>query len=754
MNYTKFVAGSLVAAASVSMAADKKKPNIVFIFSDDHSVNAIGAYGSKVNKTPHLDSIANDGAVFNRNYVANSICAPSRACILTGKHSHKNGHKDNSATFDGSQLTFPKLLQKNGYKTGIIGKWHLRSKPTGFDKWMVLPGQGHYYNPDYRTPEGMVTIPGYVTDITTDKSIEWMKEQKDADQPFLMMCQYKAPHRNWMPHPRYMDMYKGETIPEPETLFDDYSNRNSNLLDNEMTIDKEMNLEYDLKVPNHKGKRAGGEWDRMTDDQRDTWVKHYAAEDMEFKNAKLSGKQLVKWKYQRYMKDYLRTIAAVDDNVGRILQFLKDEGLAENTIVVYSSDQSFYLGEHGWFDKRWMYEQSFRQPLLMKWPGVIKPGTAIETMTQNIDFAPTFLEACGIEVPAEIQGKSLIPLMKKGDKASWDRTSLYYHYYERGIHNVARHHGVATNRYKLIQFYDSGEWELMDRLKDPLEMKNFYDDPEYRDVRAAMHLELAKTMADYEAVVPAPVKPKRHNEELNKLIWNKPQFLNPTSKFLESMIVKIKKCDPQFQLRYTTDGSRPCKDSNVYDGPFTITKPTTVKVAMFDGETQISQEVFKTFKRAKIHKPVEAKVEGKGLKFTEYLYDGPEDGEWRKIPNLDKMKPATSKVVKKIGFPKTNDREKFAQRYEGYIKVEKTGMYNFFLNSDDGSRLYINDKLVVDNDGRHGMDDTVVGGMGLEKGLHKFRLDYMEWAYDEALILNWSGPGIKKQQIPAKALKY
>lgn len=754
MNYTKFVAGSLVAAASVSMAAEKKQPNIVFIFSDDHSVNAIGAYGSKINKTPYLDSIAEDGAVFNRNYVANSICAPSRACVLTGKHSHKNGHKDNSATFDGSQLTFPKLLRKNGYQTAIVGKWHLRSKPTGFDKWMVLPDQGHYYNPDYRTPNGMVTIPGYVTDITTDKSIEWMNEMKASGKPFLMMCQYKAPHRNWMPHPRYMDMFKGETIPEPDTLFDDYSNRNSNLLDQEMTIDQEMNLEYDLKVPNPKGKRAGDEWNRMTDEQRTTWVEHYAAEDMEFKNANLKGKDLVKWKYQRYMKDYLRTIAAVDDNVGRLLQYLKDEGLAENTIVVYSSDQSFYLGEHGWFDKRWMYEQSFRQPLLVKWPNVIKPGTAVETMTQNIDFAPTFLEAAGIDVPAEIQGKSLLPLFKQGDKASWDRTSLYYHYYECGIHNVARHHGVATDRYKLIQFYDSGEWELMDRLKDPKELNNFYDNPAYRDVRAMMHLELAKAMAHYEATVPAPIQPKRHKEELNKLIWNTPQFLNPTSKFLDSIVVKIKPADKKFQLRYTTDNSRPNKDSKLYKGPFTLTEPTVVKVAMFDGVTQVSEETAKSFTRAEIQKPIQAKISGNGLKFTEYFNSGKEKDEWKELPNFAEMTPATSKIVKKIGFKKKNERNKFAQSYQGYINIEKTGMYHFYLNSDDGSKLYINDKVVVDNDGRHGMDDTVVGGVGLEKGLHKFRLDYMEWEFDEALILNWSGPGIKKQQVPAKVLKY
>ena len=745
----KFTALFSLLVLVMTGVAEQKRPNIVFVFSDDHSVNAIGAYGSKMNKTPHLDSLANEGAVFNRNYVANSICAPSRACVLTGKHSHKNGHKDNSAWFDGSQMTFPKELQKAGYKTALIGKWHLRSEPTGFDHWMVLPGQGHYYNPDYKTPKGLIRKHGYVTDLTTDMSIEWMKQQKDSGQPFLMMCQYKAPHRNWMPHPRFMDNYKGVEIPVPETLFDDYSNRNSNLLDNEMTIDEHMSLDYDLKVPRPNGHRAGGEWNRMTKEQKETWIKHYSAEDLEFKRAKLTGKALVRWKHQRYLKDYLRTIDGVDYNIGRILAFLKKEGLDKNTIVVYSSDQSFYLGEHGWYDKRWMYEESFRQPLLVKYPGVIKPGTAVETMTQNIDFAPTFLEAAGVKIPEGVQGKSLLPLMKKGDKALWDRSSLYYHYYERGIHNVARHHGVATERYKLIQFYDSGEWELLDRKADPKEMKNFYDDPAYRNIRAAMHLELAKTMANYEASVPAPVKPKRHKEELNKLIWNAPKFLNQTNKFLDSLLIKFEEVKAPFEIRYTTDNTRPSKDSTLYKGAFTINKPTVVAIAVFKDGDRVSPVVKKSFKYAKVSKALKVNPTKAGVQFTEY------DGQgkvWKEVPNFKGLTPTVSEVRKTIGFKKKNVRNFFAQKYEGYIKIEKTGMYNFFLNSDDGSLLYINDKLIIDHDGLHGADKTKVGGIGLEKGFHKIRVEYMESEHDEALILKWAGPDLIKKDIPAKLL--
>lgn len=483
---------------SFQLFAAQKRPNIVFLFSDDHAVQAISAYGSQINKTPNIDSIAQQGTVFNRAYCANSICAPSRACILTGKHSHMNGKKTNSDVFDGSQVTFPKLLKKSGYKTAIFGKWHLKSQPTGFDEWMVLPGQGYYYNPDYKTAQGIKRIPGYVTDITTNHAIDFIKRQKEENQPFMLMCQFKAPHRNWMPAPRFMDLYKGKTITEPSNLFDKYDGaRNSNLKKQEMTIAKHMYAEYDLKLPNAKGKRAGNEWQRMTEEQRQTWMSHYNAEDKAFKEADLKGRDLVKWKYQRYIKDYLRCIAAVDENVGRILKYLKDNNLDKNTIVVYSSDQGFYLGEHGWYDKRWMYEESFRMPFLIKWPVHIAPGSQVNKLIQNIDFAPTFLEAAGLKVPKDIQGRSLMPLLKSSDTKAW-RKSLYYHYYENpAIHNVPRHHGVATERYKLIHYYDSGEWELLDRQRDPSEMRNFYESPEYRQIRQTLHKEFTVVKYKY-----------------------------------------------------------------------------------------------------------------------------------------------------------------------------------------------------------------------------------------------------------------
>jgi len=485
--------------------APKDRPNILFIFSDDHAVQAISAFGSKINQTPNIDRIADAGARFTRNFCANSICSPSRACVLTGKHSHLNGVTE-WQRFDGSQFTFPKELQAVGYQTAIFGKWHLGSEPTGFNEWMVYPGQGHYYNPLYRTPKGKKQISGYSVDVTTDLTLDFIKRNRKSGKPFLAMCQFKAPHRTWMPATRYLTKYDGETIPLPETLFDDYSERASVSAGHRMGIDKHMRMSYDLKVPNAKG---GGIYDhgRMTPEQRAAWDAAYDPKNKEFKEAGLSGRDLVAWKYQRYIKDYLRCIAAVDDNVGRLLDYLKAEGLDKNTIVVYSSDQGFYLGEHGWFDKRWMYEESFRMPLVMRWPGVIKPGTTISKLTQNIDFAPTFMQAAGLAVPDQIQGTSMLPLFKDSD-AEW-RDALYYHYYNhggneiqpRGEHGVPRHHGVRTERYKLIQYYMTGEWELFDLVKDPQEMKSEYNNPEYALIRKELEQKLDQLVTKYKAPV-------------------------------------------------------------------------------------------------------------------------------------------------------------------------------------------------------------------------------------------------------------
>jgi arylsulfatase A-like enzyme len=500
------VVAALGAGVSTGVAAPSAPPNILFIFTDDHSERAISAYGSTINQTPNIDRIAHEGALFRNNFCGNSICAPSRATVLTGKHSHANGHISNKLTFDGSQQTFPKLLRKRGYETALVGKWHLRSDPTGFDHWEVFPGQGSYYNPDMYHAEGKTHYEGYATDIVTDLSLRWLKEQRDQDKPFLLMCQHKAPHRTWAPGPDHLTKYDGETIPEPPTLFDDFEDRAEVLSRNEMMISKHMMLNYDLKVPGTGRKDALGrdfeqnEVVRMTPAQKAAWDKVYGPKNSAFLDANPQGEALVRWKYQRYIKDYLRCIDSVDDNIGRLLVYLDETGLAENTIVVYSSDQGFYLGEHGMYDKRWMYEESLRMPLAIRWPGVARPGTDVKALTQNIDFAPTFLEAAGIEPPGDMQGKSLAPLMQGESPNDW-RTAVYYHYYEEGEHNVARHEGVRSKRYKLIHYYDDGQWELFDLKKDPEEMRSLYGAPAHAETQAFMQRELVRLKKAYD--VPA-----------------------------------------------------------------------------------------------------------------------------------------------------------------------------------------------------------------------------------------------------------
>jgi arylsulfatase A-like enzyme len=494
-------AGGLVAGAAAAGAAERPRPNILFLFTDDHATQAIGAYGSKLNRTPHMDRLAAEGMLFRSAYVTNSICGPSRAVILTGKHSHLNGFRRNGDKFDGSQVTFPKLLRQAGYQTAIIGKWHLETDPTGFDHWMVLPGQGDYYNPEYLTPGGRKRIEGYSVEVTTDLTLQWLDRQRDKSKPFMVMCQYKAPHRNWMPGPKYLTMYQGQTIPEPATLFDDYSGRGTAARSQEMTIARHMFTAYDLKLP---ANQAAGEpprtlqyLDRLTPEQRRVWDAAYAEENEAFAAAKLSGDDLVRWRYQRYIKDYLRCVAAVDDNIGRLLDYLEKAGLAENTIVIYSSDQGFYLGEHGWYDKRFMYEESFRTPLIVRWPGVTKGGSQNAHLVQNLDFAQTFLEMAGVSAPADMQGRSLVPLLRGQRPAEW-RESLYYHYYEHpGAHMVHKHCGVRTDRYKLIHFYTLNEWEFYDLEKDPQEMRSAYDDPAYAQVIERMKQELSRLQQQY-----------------------------------------------------------------------------------------------------------------------------------------------------------------------------------------------------------------------------------------------------------------
>jgi arylsulfatase A-like enzyme len=486
-------------------------PNIIFIMTDDHAFQAISAYGSELIETPNIDKLAEEGIRFDQAHVTNSICSPSRAVILTGKFSHLNGVKDNIDVFDSTQVTYPKLMQQNGYETAVFGKWHLKSEPTGFDYWKVLPGQGQYYNPDFKTPEGIIREEGYVTDIITDMSIHFLDSLRNKNKPFMMMYQHKAPHREWWPAQRHLTAFKDERIPEPSTLFDDYANRGSAARQAEMRIADHMGLTNDNKIHPDITNEIGFEdfmgWyspvhinqiNRLTAEQKSEWKAIYDPIQKDFKENTPSGDSLTSWKYQRYMQDYLACILSVDENIGRLMKYLEETGLAENTLVIYTSDQGFYLGEHGWFDKRFMYEESFRTPLIMRWPGIIKPGTVNTDLVQNIDFAPTMLHATGTAIPSDMQGESLTPLFN-GNNQNW-RDALYYHYFEYpGIHMVKRHYGVKTKRYKLIHFYnDVDEWELYDLETDPEEMNNVYGNPAYEAIQADLHQRLTELQEKYE----------------------------------------------------------------------------------------------------------------------------------------------------------------------------------------------------------------------------------------------------------------
>ncbi|MHC5541039.1 sulfatase family protein [Singulisphaera rosea] len=467
-----------------------KRPNVLFIFSDDHAYQAIGAYNDprKLVATPNIDRIARQGIRFDRCLVPNSICGPSRATVLTGKYSHANGFYNNTnSRFDGSQETFPKQLRGAGYQTAVVGKWHLVSDPAGFDYWHILPGQGVYYNPPMIDNGRKVTHEGYTTDIITDLSLDWLKN-RDKSKPFLLMCQQKAPHREWAPALRHLGHDGDRTYPEPETLFDDYAGRGKAEHEQDMTIAKTM-TPFDLKLT------APGQ---LNAEQRKAWDAYYGPRNEAFRKANLKGDDLVRWKYNRYMHDYLGCIKAVDEGVGRLLKYLDDEGLAENTIVVYAADQGFYLGEHGWFDKRWIFEESLRTPCLMRWPGVIEAGRVNKDLVSNLDFAETFLEAAGQPVPAGMQGRSLLPILRGKTPEDW-RKSFYYHYYEfPGPHSVARHYGVVTDRYKLARFYgpDVDSWELFDLQTDPRELKSVYGEPGYAAVQADLLKELARLRKD------------------------------------------------------------------------------------------------------------------------------------------------------------------------------------------------------------------------------------------------------------------
>ncbi|APQ16630.1 sulfatase family protein [Maribacter hydrothermalis] len=494
----------------------KKKPNIIFIMSDDHAYQAISAYDDKLLSTPNIDRLAKEGMLFTNASVTNSICAPSRATILTGKHTHINGKVDNYFPFDTTQVTFPQIFKKNGYKTAMFGKLHFGNNPKGVDEFMILPGQGHYINPDFIVTNGdTISKQGYVTDIITDVSLDWLKKEAADDEPFMMMYLHKAPHRPWWPRPDKFKEFTQKTFPEPETLFDDYSNRGSAAKTAEMNLLTHMMYSHDSKIrPETLAKMEGkvfpvveefpnsfyGPYNRATAEQKALYDPVLdSINDFFYNNwPKMNDTEKMKWKYQRYMQDYLGSISSVDDNVGRLLDYLDESGLAENTIVIYTSDQGFYLGEHGWFDKRFIYDESFKTPLLVRWPNVVKPGSVENEMVQNLDFAQTMLEAVGITPPNDMQGESLIPLLK-GEKDNWTRDAVYYQYYEYpSVHMVKRHYGIVNKEFKLAHFYyDVDEWELYDRLKDPNEMNNVYNDPAYADTVKKLKKDLVEMRKYY-----------------------------------------------------------------------------------------------------------------------------------------------------------------------------------------------------------------------------------------------------------------
>ncbi len=498
------------AAAGASEAArdDAQRPNIVFIMSDDHAYQAISAYGSAVSKlapTPNIDRIAKNGAIFTNSFVGNSLCGPSRATLLTGRQSNAHGFTKNGDKFDNNVWVWPRALGRAGYTTALFGKWHLNYSPKGIglDAWKIFDDQGEYYNPDIITPKGRSIVEGYASDLVTQYSLDWLKNGRDKSKPFAILIHHKAPHRNFMPALRHVQKYQGVTFPVPANYFDDYAGRKAAAAQ-EMNIYRDMYEGHDLKMTVAKGSaqlrynRWPGAFDRMTHKQQAAWDALMQADNDAMNAAKLEGRDMALWKYQRYMQQYMGTVAAVDEGVGKVLDYLEESGLDKNTVVIYTSDQGFYLGEHGWFDKRFMYEESLRTPFLIQYPGHIRAGSRIDAPIQNIDYAPTFLALAGVTGPETIQGRSLLPLFD-GPPADW-RDDIYYHYYEfPGFHAVRAHYGVRTDRYKLMRFYsdDINAWEFYDLKTDPTEMHNRIDDPAMQNRIAAMKKRLVELRRQY-----------------------------------------------------------------------------------------------------------------------------------------------------------------------------------------------------------------------------------------------------------------
>ena len=517
--YASLISILMMGCGRMEVALKKPvRPNIIFIMSDDHAYQAISAYQDNLIATPNIDRIAQQGMLFNNACVTNSICAPSRATILTGKHTHLNGKIDNRMPFDTTNITFPLLFQQAGYQTAMFGKLHFGNNPKGIDDFLILPGQGNYINPDFITPKGDTTIIGYVTDIITDLTLNWLDLKRDPEKPFMLMYLHKAPHRPWWPRADKFKEFSKKHFPEPTTLFDDYKGKGSAAKEAEMNLLSHMKYGHDTKIrpetlaemgsvlpeiPAMKWNKVdgfSGPYNRANEAQKALYDPIIDSINLEFKQdwPSMSREEKMRWKYQRYMQDYLGTISSVDDNVGRLLDYLEETELDQNTMIIYTSDQGFYLGEHGWFDKRFIYDESFKTPLLIQWPGHIAPGSTNDEMVQNLDFAQTLLEVANIEAPGDMQGESILSLLKSEN--TWTREAVYYHYYEYpAVHMVKRHYGIVSKTYKLVHFYyDVDEWELYDRLKDPSELHNIYDDPAYASIVTQLKLELKEMRIKYQ----------------------------------------------------------------------------------------------------------------------------------------------------------------------------------------------------------------------------------------------------------------
>ncbi len=481
-----FAAGA-VARQARGAASAAGRPNIVFIMTDDHAAQAISCYGSKINQTPHLDRLAKEGLRMNHVFATNSICTPSRATILTGKYSHMNGVPVFNR-FDGAQPTVAKMLQGAGYYTAMVGKWHLGSNPTGFDYWNILPGQGVYNNPTLYDKDGSEVHKGYATDIITDITLDVLKN-RPQDKPFFLMSHHKAPHREWTPSEKYRKIFENKRIPEPANLRDNYAGRTDAIREQRQSVFHDL-TRFDLKLTPPPGltPQQLREWNAVKPTEVETVVDGV--------RKVLTGRELEDWKYQRYLQDYLACVQSVDDNVGRVLDWLDNNNLRENTVVVYTSDQGFFLGEHGMYDKRFMYEESLRMPFLVRWPGGIKPGSVSDAIGINCDFAPTFLELAGQPVPADMQGRSMLPVWKGRTPRDWRKSMYYRYYHDPGDHNTRAHYGVRTERHKLIHFWKKDQWECYDLKADPQEMNNIYNDPKAAKTVARLKQELLRLKSE------------------------------------------------------------------------------------------------------------------------------------------------------------------------------------------------------------------------------------------------------------------